>query len=289
MDAAITVGIDGSEESLRAVAWAGREALRRKAPLRVVHALPKWAASSPSGSRYPEIGDWWRQESDRIARQAVEQVERDFPGITVESAVLPGDPAAVLADQAASAGVLVVGSQGMGALRGLLLGSVGLKLAGRVPCPLVVVRGADPADHDQIVVGIDGSPHSADALEFAFRWAAPARAGIRALLAWQAPIPPVAVTAVMPVMDMESYEQDAKRILGDALEPLQRRHPDVEVTAGVVNGHPVSVLEEASGGAGLLVVGARGLGGLKGLVLGSVSHGLLHRARCPIAIVPGGD
>ena len=287
MEPSVIVGVDGSDEALRAVTWAAREAVRRRLPLRVVNVLPKWAASSPPGSRHPEVSQWWRHEARRIVRQAVAHAERDFLDVPVQSAVIPGDPVPVLINEATSGALLVVGGHGLGELRGLLVGSVGLKLAGHTPCPLVIARGADPADGDEIVVGVDGSPESAAALDFAFGQAVLWNSRVRALHAWQPPLPPVSLGAAIPAIDMTTYAHDAERILANALEPARRRYPDVKVDAEAVCGHPVRVLEEATGRAGLLVVGARGLGGLSGLVLGSVSHGVLHRARCPVAILRG--
>ena len=283
----IVVGTDGSSESLRAVTWAAREAARQGVPLRLVHALPTWAAVSPPGSRHPEVGQWWRTEARRVLRQSVAHAEREAPAVVLRSAVLPGDPAPVLLAEARAARMLVVGGHGLGGIRGLLLGSVGLKLAGHTPCPLVVVRGAAGSGHDEILVGVDASAGSAAALEFAFAEASLRGAAIRAVYAWEPPLPPVVLGAPTPAIDLTGYAQDAARVLADALEPVRQRHPEVKVTTAAVCGHPVRVLEEASAAADLLVVGARGLGGLSGLILGSVSHGVLHRAHCSVAVVRG--
>jgi nucleotide-binding universal stress UspA family protein len=78
-------------------------------------------------------------------------------------------------------------------------------------------------------------------------------------------------------------------VLAEALGGLGERYPDVRVHRELVRGRIRHTLIEASAGAGLVVVGARGRGGFAGLLLGSVSQALLHHARCPVAVVRTGQ
>ncbi|MER7134415.1 universal stress protein, partial [Streptosporangium saharense] len=80
--------------------------------------------------------------------------------------------------------------------------------------------------------------------------------------------------------------QQERRALAEALAGWGERHPDVKVTERLEYGHPVEALREASTEADLLVVGSRGRGDLTGLLLGSVSHALLHHAACPVVVTP---
>lgn len=140
-----------------------------------------------------------------------------------------------------------------------------------------------------IVVGIDGSA----AAENALRWAI-AEAELRgdAVVAVHAYVPLEAQWAALPELAIASIppdvlEEDAKtraqatldRVLGDL-------DSDVQVTSKVVPGRAVDVLREAAADADLLVVGSRGLGGFKGLLLGSVSHQVVTHAPVPTVVVP---
>ncbi|MFD0887059.1 universal stress protein, partial [Streptosporangium algeriense] len=175
---------------------------------------------------------------------------------------------------------------GLGGFTGLLLGSVSLSLAGHVAAPVVVVRGEDHKGHreqGEVVVGFDGSPESEAALEYAFGEAARRGVGLRALHAWQLPVMAVGSVAYTPLI--EDISGTEERLATEILAPWRERRPEVEVEQTVLFEHPVFALGEASKTAGLVVVGSRGLGGFGSAVLGSVSHGVLHHAGCPVAVV----
>jgi nucleotide-binding universal stress UspA family protein len=78
----------------------------------------------------------------------------------------------------------------------------------------------------------------------------------------------------------------AEEELGESLALWREKFPEVEVVSEVMRGRPARILAGASARADLLVVGTRGRGGLAGLLLGSVSHALLHHARWPMVVVP---
>ncbi|MEU6998694.1 universal stress protein, partial [Nonomuraea sp. NPDC046570] len=84
------------------------------------------------------------------------------------------------------------------------------------------------------------------------------------------------------LLDIPGEESEAAR---QRLIPWRVKHPDVQMNESAVCEHPVSALAEASRTADLVVVGSRGLGGFASAVLGSVSHGILHHAHCPVAVV----
>lgn len=131
-----------------------------------------------------------------------------------------------------------------------------------------------------IVVGIDGSASATDALTFAFDEADLRGAGLRVVCAWQPPL---------IMLDSEEVALRAQRaLLGEATAGLAAKYPDVRVTHEVLTGHPVEELARAAEHALAVVVGRRGRGGYTGMRLGSVVHGLLHRAHCPVITVPTG-
>ena len=140
-----------------------------------------------------------------------------------------------------------------------------------------------------IVVGVDGSEGSVRALEFALEEARVRGAEVKAVSAWHVPAS-VYDTGWVPVaVDPADFEEMARSSLDKTLEQAGAAKSGVSVTPILRNGQPADVLVAEARGAELLVVGSRGLGGFKGLLLGSVSQQCAHHATCPVAIVPDGD
>ncbi len=136
-----------------------------------------------------------------------------------------------------------------------------------------------------IVVGIDGSKGAREALRVAAEEARLRGAGLRAVCAWH--IPSLAVAGGMvPHEDPEIFEHDARHTLEAALADLGPTLEGIPVEQLVVPGQASRVLLEAAADAELLVVGSRGLGGFRGLLLGSVGQQCVHHAECPVLVVP---
>lgn len=137
----ITVGVDGSPESRAALAWAGREAVRRGLPLRVVYAW-QWPHHEMlrGGDRGDQAG--WARD---MVQDAVRTVEDRHPDLPVTAEVLDGAAVDSLLTEAGTAGTLVLGSRGYGTIVGFLLGSVGQQVIAEAPCPVVLVRADDRA------------------------------------------------------------------------------------------------------------------------------------------------
>jgi nucleotide-binding universal stress UspA family protein len=139
-----------------------------------------------------------------------------------------------------------------------------------------------------IVVGVDGSEASQEALRFALRQAKLEGKRVRAVTAWHVPAVAYGGPGVSPLTDVRAvFAEDADAILTRALEAVESETGGVEIEPVVREGRPASVLTEAAESADLLVVGSRGLGGFLELLLGSVSHECAHHAPCPIVIVRG--
>lgn len=134
----------------------------------------------------------------------------------------------------------------------------------------------------RIVVGVDGSPQSLEALRWALKQAEATGASIEAIHAWQIPVAYGAPVAVMPG---ESFAASAERALGESVEQVLGERTDIQVTRVAEQGLPAKVLLEHSRGAELLVVGSRGRGGFKGLLLGSVSQHCVSHAHCPVVVI----
>ncbi|MCZ0208411.1 universal stress protein [Streptomyces achromogenes] len=282
----ITAGVDGTEESLAALDWAAREAVRRGLPLRVVHAW-RYAEALAAADRDTQHG-WVTQGVENAVRSVMER----HPGLAVTTDLVEGGAADALAEAAAGADMLVLGSRGHGRVVGFLLGSVGRQVIAEAVRPVVLVRAGDEpaaeAAGRDVVVGQQGGPEdSAAALRFAFETAAARGAGVRAVRAWT--LPPVFAYSPgsLQLLDeaggLEPYEKQA---LADAVRPWRERFPQVPVTEHVEMGSAGQVLLSAADRAQLMVVGRRAHRTAVGARIGSVAQGVLHHAGCPVAVVP---
>ncbi|MEU9983119.1 universal stress protein [Streptomyces sp. NPDC050856] len=288
MSRAITVGVDGSAESLAAADWAAREAALRGVPLRVVHAW-LWQPLD-----VPLVQDRQTQadSADAVLREAERRVAGHHPDLPVTAEVVPDTAVAALLSEAERSSMLVLGSRGHGALAGFLLGSYGQQVIAEADRPVVSVRARagqvrEPAS-GEVVVGQQGAPQDSDAvLGFAFEAAAARGAAVRAVRAWSLPTVFTYSPGSMRLADeaggLEPYERKA---LGQALAPWRDRFPDVPVVEHVEIGSAGQVLLSVAPRAQLLVVGRRVRRSPVGTRIGSVAHAALHHAPCPVAVVP---
>jgi nucleotide-binding universal stress UspA family protein len=281
--------VDGSASADRAVGWAAEEAARRGVALRLVRAF-SWTTSELTVG-HTDLGERYRDQLLEIARHQVARAARiatdTLPDVETTTQVAIGAPIEVLASEAKRAQVLVLGDRGLGGLSGLILGSVAVSVAAHGPCPVVIVRGdhvgtgAVSGRQGPVVVGIDGSPVSEAAIAFAFEEAAMRGADLVAVHAWSATAIDEALAPFMN-WDVVGVEEDA--VLAERLAGWGQKYPQVAVRRWVVRDGAVRALVEVSRRAQLVVVGSRGRGNAAGLFLGSVSHGVLHAAHCPVAI-----
>ena len=141
-----------------------------------------------------------------------------------------------------------------------------------------------------IVVGVDGSGPSAEALRYALRLAKLEGSRVRAVTAWHVPAASYGSVGAVPLVDLRGvFEEDAKTISARALEAVAPEAAGQEIEVIVREGHPAKVLLDAARDASMLVVGSRGLGGFSELLLGSVSHECAQHATCPVVIVHSRD
>jgi len=137
-----------------------------------------------------------------------------------------------------------------------------------------------------IVVGVDGSKGSLAALEFAVAEARRREAEVKAVSAWRVPAAAYHSGWVPIPIQSSDFEDPARAVLERSIASLNGQVGNVKITPVVREGQAADVLTEEARGADLLVVGSRGLGGFRGLLLGSVSQQCAHHTPCPIAIVP---
>lgn len=280
----IVVGIDPDPAKRLALAWAADEADRRGLPVRLVHAQGVPTGGYRSGKTQPSWEKWNRtlhETGAEVLEGAVAFVESRRPTVEVSTLLAEGEPAWVLREEARNASLVVVGSWHLSTRHELFTSaSVSLPLTAHAPCPVVVVPEPEHTTQEPayFVVGVDNSPHAVAAVDVAFDEAALRGAALRALYVWHPPL--------LGVLDEDAAVRECRRVLSETVAGRTATHPGVELHHEVVRGHPVQVLTEASEHALGLVVGTRGRGGFTGMLLGSVSQGVLHHAHCPVIAVP---
>lgn len=186
----VLVCIDGSAASDAAIAWGAREAAMRHMPITLLHAVAPVVVGWPVGQLYTEMPDWQKDAAQTVIEQAYktltaslgESKPSEMHTKMVYSGVVPA-----LIDASQDAWMLVVGSQGLGVLGRLLLGSVTTGLIHHAHCPVAVIRSEEiavPDSNAPVLVGIDGSPASEAATALAFDEASRRGVGLMALHVW---------------------------------------------------------------------------------------------------------
>lgn len=291
----VVVGYDESSEGANALGWAASHAQAFDVPLKVLYAA---TAPESATSRGDAV---MTENADRldlaavVARRGADWARGLQPTLKVHGQGAIGNAAAELVMQSASASVVVVGRRTTRPIASL--GSISFAVGAHARCPVVVV----PAHgHRQlgtgcpVLVGVDGSASSKEALLFAAATAARFGADLIVLSAWARPSPEPWMPAptgadgrhddVVAAVELEA----AGRHVRAAVSLVQQEHPDVATIQRVRQGQGRDALIEESARAGLLVVGSRGRGGFAGLMLGSVSRAVLRQAEIPVAVVRSG-
>ena len=282
----VLVCVDGSAASDAAVAWGTREARMRDLPITLMHAVPPVVVGWPVGQLYAEMPEWQHESAQHVIDQARKTLSASLGGSespeihteTVYSAIVPA-----LIEASKDAWMVVAGSEGLGAVGRLLLGSVTTGLVHYAHCPVAVIHsdeGATPDSGAPVVLGIDGSPASEAATALAFDEASRRRVGLVALHVWSD-------VGVFPIlgMDWHDREKEAQEVLAERLAGWQERYPDVHVERKLFCDKPSEWLVKESEHAQLVVVGSRGRGGFPGMLLGSVSSAVAQSARVPVVVV----
>jgi nucleotide-binding universal stress UspA family protein len=269
-DATVVAGFDDSTIAFEAARLAADEAYRRGLSLTLVHGFTwPWTTPQPVPGAEPPDPHARRRIQHQLSA-AAERLRAEFRALAIRERMVDGHAGAVLVDYSHQAALVVVGHRGEGGFTGLLAGSVATHVAAHAECPVVVMRGIIGKPDDPVVVGVDGSPESQRATAFAYDVA-----DLRGA--------PLTIVTVSP-----PGHAGPGPIARD-LDALAARHPDVVVRHEMINNQrsPAAGLIHAAGGAGLVVVGSRGVSGLRGILLGSVGRALIDHAPCPVAILRG--
>ncbi|MFQ6170514.1 universal stress protein [Oryzobacter sp. R7] len=281
--APIVVGVDGGPESTAALDWAAGEARLLGRPLHLVHvhALEvTWPEVDVAPAAPPAA-------EDAVLGQALARVTSRFGEEGTVARSVGGNAAEHLVLASASATEVVVGAPHLGLVGRALVGSTAIRVAAAAHCPVVVVRDGLPATGagTSVVVGCDGSPTDAAALRVAFARAERLGLPLAVVHAWHLDYVAPALLVPDVELDRRLTGERARLLTEEVVARWAADHPGVEVQQQVVHGDPVHVLANASIGAESVVVGSHGHTVLGGLLLGSVSQGLLRRAACPVVVV----
>lgn len=277
--APVVVGVDGSPASKSALAWATRWAQHFGHHVRLLTAEQLRAPS-------PLIEDQIRQDVKAKLRAEATALGDEHARLVIGADVAWVSPAEALVEASRGAAAVVLGNRGVGGWHGLRLGSVSVAVSSHAHSPVIVVpEGTDPVSlHGEVVLGIDGSPESLEAAEVAFEQAARLTTRLRAVHV-RSPHHVLGVPVDMLSDRGPVPSEDETQMLRSALQPLRRDWPDVIVHECFVAGDPAHELAREGEGAAMVVVGSRGIGGFRGLLLGSTSRNLLQVMPCPVAVV----
>ncbi len=273
MDAmgSIVVGVDGSDGAAEALRWAIGEA-----------ALHGWSVTALANVGPHDDGDLDAAAIELHGHVVAAVGEEAAAG--VDERVRGGSAAFALVDTAHDADLLVVGARGLGGFKRLLLGSVSQQCLHYSTVPVAVTRAGHSADgsRGRVVVGVDGSPTAERALRWAMAEAAVRDAELEVVHGWQ--IQNIGMYPYPMGLDMTDYQAAAEAVVDDVLGRVDTS--EAKLTRTVRAGGPITALLDASEQADLVVVGSRGMGGFKGMLLGSVAQAVAQHSSCPVVVVP---
>jgi nucleotide-binding universal stress UspA family protein len=270
---AIVVGYDGSPEADLALAWAAEASSLENVPVQALMVDDVYESQWSGPSRKSD-GDLRREVETALEKAGAHGKLERRSGTTVP----------VLLEAAREASMLVVGSHGHGRVAEVLIGSVSQHVATHAACPVVVVREPATPSPARIVVGVDGSGGGRAALEFACRRAELTKEVVVAVHAWK--VGSVLLDRRGQLSpDLGPTIEDRELLLSESVAGVRGDHPDVVIELEAIPVAPGQALVDASSTASLIVTGSHGRGAFAGMLLGSVSHEVLCRAQCPVAIV----
>ena len=277
----VVVGVDGSPTATPALRWAVREASTRRIPIRLVSAWNPSYDIETLGLAARTVEDHCRGILD-AARNDIADAD---PGIEVTSTTYIGPPTTALVEASGHADTIVVGSRARRVFPAFLLGATSLEVAAHAVCPVVVVRERADAHTGRVVVGVDGTPRSSEAVAYAFAYASAHDVDLTVLHAFQVEYVAGVLSALTAEDSNARLRQEELALTAETVAGWGEKYPDVRVESTTIHDHPVDALVRASTTADLVVLGGRRRGPIGGALLGSVGHGVLHDAHCPVAVV----
>ncbi|MDQ0374600.1 universal stress protein [Cellulomonas humilata] len=285
VDGPVVVALDGTPHSALTLRWGVDEAVRRRAPLLLVRAVDdSWQVTAWSWYPIVGTGDLDTEAKEYLADQ-VRLLEEHHPGVRVDTRVLHGQVVPCLRELSVGAQLLVLGAHARtGRAR---TGSTGVHVAAHARCPVAVVRSDPdhpPAADAAVLVGVDGSSASLWAAHVAAREAWMRGRPLRVVHA-RPTIPDPYGPGGVPPLETTDENDPTHRAAHSVAERLRAENEGLTVELALVDDDPADALAGLAVGAALLVVGSRGLGSFRGMLLGSVSHAVLREATVPVIVV----
>lgn len=287
----VVVGYDGSAGSTIALDWAADMARRRGETLTVLHCAEQAPVSVAPAYISVPAASTPEETSQGLLDEAVERATMLLGEGRVTATNIFGSAAASLVEASEGATMVVTGCRGRSRFTAGILGSVSYAVTAHARCPAVVVRGDRPTMPDEghkVVVGIDDSASSEPALQLAAEVAEAAGAGLQIVRVGTMHSPEAwayAETSSAGTERTHVIRESVEQTVAHAAETVRSARPGLTVETEVLFGHPGHVVAQLGEHAGLIVVGSRGRGGFTGLLLGSVSHTVIHEAACPVMVV----
>lgn len=280
----IVVGVDGSEDGLRAVRFGTGAALSSGEDLLLVHAVDDAMLAGAWGVVYdPEV----LQNAGATANEQAKQVALDMglPADRIRTEVVLGSPGGVLGRLSEVAELIVVGRRSVSGLERMFVGSTSVSVVANASCPVVVISAAStPAPigaHGVIGVGLNTSPGNHDVLECAFQYASRRGAQLEIVHALQ---PPVGLFgSKMSPSDLDEQLRFTRGGIEAVAKSMAEQYPDVAYRVEVVADSPINELVTRSATYDMLVLGT-GDSGIPGFGLGGLLRGLMAHAACPLLI-----
>ncbi len=289
----IVVGLDGSDQSMNALRWAAHEAGRRSASISAVSCFSLAVYGSADGMMYPRTADFdlAKEGAEAVVDRAIAVVRSIDSTLTVDGVTQLTSPVLGITESAEPGDEIVIGATGHGGFPENLLGSVASGVVHKARVPVIVVPAKWPGDRndkidkiDKIVVGVDGSPGSLQALEWAYSEAALAGAELTVVHGWSYPYSDSEAEAGESQVLMKADAMAALEASVDSLGARREQGP-VTIHPQLSDRSPVEALLEAAADADLLVVGSRGRGGFLSMLLGSTSRTVVQHSPCPVAVI----
>ncbi|MEO6822970.1 MAG: universal stress protein [Candidatus Nanopelagicales bacterium] len=279
----VLVGVDASGSSDHAVQWGAAEALQRTVPLVLLHAVSPTAINL-QGPVVAVSATELQAAAEKMLSRIRDNLCESNPGLEVEVVLTRSSATDALLEHAGHSSMIVVGSQRLGTISQVFLGSTSHQLAARASVPVAVVRRLPTNGAAPIAVGVDGSEHSQPAIEVALTLAQLHQVDVVAVGAWVADVPLGYGIWTLDGSMLTDLRAAAQARLSEALAGWEEKFPDVTIHQRVVHAHPVDALAEVAAISQALVVGSHGRGLLRTMLLGSVSSNLLHLLDTPVIV-----
>lgn len=285
---AIVVGIDGSDRDKSCITYAAGAANRAGRPLHLLHAQDiavELAAANPIAARgLAFVPDLILDSS--ILADALEWARTEWPDLQISGSQPWMHPEEALIDASDNAHLIVVGSSRISGLERLLLGRSALAVSLHSRCPVVIMPEGGRTDIEgPVVLGFDGSDGARAAARRAF-WVADLRgAPVRTVTSWYAEVVDGHVVTTPGTPAWEQVEGGYRRMVEEGIADLREQYPHIDVDIRIVRGPAAEVLVRESADASMLVIGSRGRGGFRGMLLGSVSHKVIETAASPVMVI----